>query len=662
MPEAPLSSPPLLPFLPPAPPPQLPAPVLEAASYTAIVSSALSLLATVLAYLHVIMSCCRRQRRLPSTLLLIALGAMPSNIARVVTGSADLLPHNSTLVLWADEWRCHSAGHATGGDGTLNERNCAVVAMAHVISTSAPLWAASLALHFIGGTICCVTGRSGCGRRCMTHCARWLCCVGLPLLICALLAADRACDATNLPHLAQWATHLCNTTHAPHFDSWAGLAGGIASSGAAARDGDVWPLCIYGTPFALAIVTSSLALLFGPATCAIERVHAQHSRVQLEYGAAAGSPAAAIKPAGRRRLEPLCASYTFLAVSVPVWILPLARAATQLWIARPPAASEALPWLGVFSSALHPCMGVIAILCWACGARRAARTATSSTAGGTLGAEASHVGNINADDMRTGLLQADNIPARPASSSSRALTMGAAATAPRLVAATTAQGSAIAAPGVAPLLPSSSVVATADVAPTVMHPSNAMQSSLVGRGAEASPISSGGETTHIPVVPQSSDLARVAADYANAQPQLVPSPENLRVPKPKAGWLYKEGHVNKGWKRRWCVVENGLFQYFESFDSPADKSLGLVPLQGATIRDPKTARRRSSLGGPTVGPAWRLDTGAREKDAFHRKYILAGTDAASSQSWKEAIQVHIEFANDAAQPQLVHHGLASDWR
>jgi hypothetical protein len=151
-------------------------------------------------------------------------------------------------------------------------------------------------------------------------------------------------------------------------------------------------------------------------------------------------------------------------------------------------------------------------------------------------------------------------------------------------------------------------------------------------------------------------LANVAASYAaTSHPSSgslpAPSPMNLAVPPAKAGWLHKEGHVTKGWKRRWCVVENGLLQYFESFDSPREKYLGMVPLQGASIREPKSTRvRRSSMGVP-VGPAWRLDTAAKaKKDAFHSKYILAGEDVESSRKWREALQVHIEFANDAARP------------
>ena len=405
------------------PPPLFPTPILEAASYTAIVSSAVSLLATLLAYSSVVVNCCRRQRRLPSMLLLIALGAAPSDVARVISGVADVLPHNSTVVQWADEWQCRPST-IIGSSSTRDERNCAALAMAHVLSTSAPLWGAILALHLIGRTICCVTSRNGCGWRCVISLGRLCVGVGLPVLACAILAADRSCDASNAHHLPPWALRLCNDTHAPHFESWAALSGGVASSGAAARSGDFLPLVLYGLPFAMAVGLSLLALLFSPATCAIERVHAQqqqlaHMQMQMQFAADGGSaqPPEAMSSTrlvvARRGLEPPCASFGFLALSVPVWLLPLARAAAQLWLARPPAASEALPWLGVASSALHPLVGTLAVLCWVCGAQRAGRTAaTTAERTGLVGA-ASLAGSatLNMEDARTGLLNARPVAA-----------------------------------------------------------------------------------------------------------------------------------------------------------------------------------------------------------------------------------------------------------
>jgi hypothetical protein len=93
-------------------------------------------------------------------------------------------------------------------------------------------------------------------------------------------------------------------------------------------------------------------------------------------------------------------------------------------------------------------------------------------------------------------------------------------------------------------------------------------------------------------------------------------------------------------------VENGLFSYFESFEAERRGAapLGLVPLQGATLREPKTPRKEVQHA---IGPAWRLDTAAQSSDAFRAKYILAGDDGGTTQSWRESMQVHIDFANDS---------------
>ena len=222
--------------------------------------------------------------------------------------------------------------------------------MAHVLRPARHFGQRAWRCTLSARTMCCVTSRAGCCWRFAIHCSRQCVCIGLPLLICTILAADRSCAASNVAYLPSWAPRLCNMTHAPHFDSWAGLAGGIASSGTAARDGDGLPLAIYGTPFAIDVTLSMVALLFGPATCAIERVHTYHLRLQQTQNGV-HNVVPLLKP--RRGLEPLCASFAFFALSVPVWLLPLARAASQLWMERPPLASEALPWLGVTSSTLH---------------------------------------------------------------------------------------------------------------------------------------------------------------------------------------------------------------------------------------------------------------------------------------------------------------------
>ena len=270
---------------------------------------------------------------------------------------------------------------------------------------------------------------------------------------------------------------------------------------------------------------------------------------------------------------------------------------SKLRFPHSPHAAE-LPWINVLCNALRPCIGLLASLCWVCGAHSTAQGKPLS-----CDAPVNRDARVDGEDMRTGLLNSETVVTE---SSSHPSQFGA------------------------------------------MQPQPSM---LIAAGAPAqreSPTRVGANLMEAtsPELANSSELPSGVADYLAFQSSPLSSPENLHVPKPKAGWLFKEGHFSKRWKRRWCVVENGLFQYFESFDSPNDKVLGLIPLQGAIIRDPKTARKRSSLSGPTVGPAWRLDTAAHKRDTFHQKYILAGDNAASSQAWRVAMEVHIKFAND----------------
>ena len=220
------------------------------------------------------------------------------------------MPENATLLgSSADNWRCHATNH-TAGLGNLNERNCALVAMGHVLSISAPLWAVALALKCITRTMCGAshTTKKSCWRRFCAQCFHWLACLGLPMALCALLAADRSCDDTNQSHMAKWMARACNATHAPHFGSWADLAWSLASG----EDGDKQVLFVIGLPSVLAFCTSALALVLGPATCAMERFHAQHLHTPRRL---------ANRDRWKARTrggEPMCASLAFFALSILV--------------------------------------------------------------------------------------------------------------------------------------------------------------------------------------------------------------------------------------------------------------------------------------------------------------------------------------------------------
>ena len=351
---SPASPRPAMPPVPPPGPPESPPPGTEyivASSAAAFFSSALSLLAAALAVLR----CLCVGRRL-SILLQIAIGSVPGNVARVISGCGALrnvLPHHPSAWLWAESWQCHVHSHAAAlsigsGDGT-NERNCAGLAMAHVISCSTALWSVAIGLHLICRALCTTGTRPA-------HFTRFLLCAWMPVLACGLLALDRVCASSTLP---QWGRAACNTTGSPHLDSWADLADGVFSSGATSRDGDSWPLVLLAAPRLLAFITGFVALLF--AAIYVDRLVQQHSR------------------AGHEHLEPFGFACVFLFLALPAWLLSLIHAAEQRWLMSS-SVSEAFGWLAIASDILFPLVGFFAAVAWWCGGRRRTRDATTSTA------------------------------------------------------------------------------------------------------------------------------------------------------------------------------------------------------------------------------------------------------------------------------------------
>ena len=345
---------PPLPPQPPPPPPAMPPPgasSLLTASTAALFSSALALIATLIAVCSCL--CCGRSA---SMLLFVAIGSAPANFARFISGLGVLHELDPQLSLvrvfrWADCWQCHLGEPGEPAHARQNARNCALLAFMHVMSSSAALWASAIALHIIFRATC------GAGMH-PPKWFRWSACFGVPLLTCGVLALDRACDAHNLPHMPPWFTSACNYTDSPHFSSWDDLADGVFSSGATAREGDSYPLILLAAPRALAFVLCIVGLF--AAACGINRLQEQHEQLR------------SIEGPTRRFLEPATSSACFLGLSCVVWILPLAHAAVSRWYTDE-GTGEAAPWLAFTSDLLFPLIGTLAAICWYCGSRKKRR-------------------------------------------------------------------------------------------------------------------------------------------------------------------------------------------------------------------------------------------------------------------------------------------------
>ena len=314
-------------------------------------AAAASLFSLVLALLGLCCSCCG-SRKGHSILVYIALGTAPACVALLLSRwsrmSHQLLGTAPSATAWADGWEC--ADPTADDNYTTLFTPCAVLAFANVLSTSAPLWVCSLAMHLLSRSTCPTGTRPW-------EATRHMVCDLLPLLTCVLLVLDRGCDiGVNL------LGPLCSNRTllgGPRLASWTPLAAGFVSSAAIAETGDWVPSALLGAPVALALGTAMLALLAG--LCARTRLAEQH----LLYE----EPAA---------LEPWARSLFFLALTSAVLGVPLAfHVDERFWkagLASTANGSTAdtaldtapLEWLEVGASALYPALGLVAITMWTC--------------------------------------------------------------------------------------------------------------------------------------------------------------------------------------------------------------------------------------------------------------------------------------------------------
>jgi len=77
-----------------------------------------------------------------------------------------------------------------------------------------------------------------------------------------------------------------------------------------------------------------------------------------------------------------------------------------------------------------------------------------------------------------------------------------------------------------------------------------------------------------------SNFSKSLAFFDWLSPKHDPSFQSLRSNQ-KQGWIYKEGHIVKSWKKRWFILKGNLLFYLKTPE--AVEPLGIIPLRGSDI-------------------------------------------------------------------------------
>jgi len=89
----------------------------------------------------------------------------------------------------------------------------------------------------------------------------------------------------------------------------------------------------------------------------------------------------------------------------------------------------------------------------------------------------------------------------------------------------------------------------------------------------------------------------------------------------KAGFLLKQGHVRKNWKKRWFVLQGDMLFYFKTKEDPIP--ISYIPLTDCVITE--IYARKNTL---------------RIEQAYDDKiYLITAQDLDEMNEWREALLV-----------------------
>lgn len=119
----------------------------------------------------------------------------------------------------------------------------------------------------------------------------------------------------------------------------------------------------------------------------------------------------------------------------------------------------------------------------------------------------------------------------------------------------------------------------------------------------------------------------------------------IQIPDMKTGWLLKQGHLVKNWKRRFFVLNYGVLTYYEQDNIASRKGVvdvpkGKINLKNATVV--VLVKDEVGGGGRVKDSQERLSV----TDASNDVLIVQMQSAEEKKDWFEAIRKHILYANE----------------
>jgi len=142
-------------------------------------------------------------------------------------------------------------------------------------------------------------------------------------------------------------------------------------------------------------------------------------------------------------------------------------------------------------------------------------------------------------------------------------------------------------------------------------------------------------------------------------------------------FLYKRGaDMTKNWKKRWCLIEDGVLYYYpDASDKQKGKSpLGALNLLGSSVRPPTSIKGKGKyastcfrldlderyVGKNAAMPPQEEEDDERRSDARRTKYILAAESVQGMRDWMDAIEFWSRYQGATYRRSILTTGLSED--